>query len=335
MKALLSSLRQGVARVAEDLLPFYADSFLNWIFLGSACFLALGFYVFGLPTTAQRSPSGFFRFLLPKGIYLHPSAVLDYKFYLVNGLLLRFLRIGQLAAAIVAPLVVSGTVSRICELAFGENSRPATPGLAGQVCFSFVLFAAVDCAKFCSHLLFHHVAFLWEFHKVHHAAEVLTPITNARIHPAEYLVSLVLEVLAAGCVSGGFGYFYPKGIAELTILSFGFVQFFYYLYGNLRHSHIPLGFGRVVSRVLCSPAMHQVHHSAAPRHRDKNFSFAFSLWDALAGTLYVPARGESFPIGLPDEGDALFRSLGSLYLRPVRAAGRVLFPKGALGGGVG
>lgn len=326
LKAVLGLLRQRVVRVCENLLPFYATNYLNWIFLSSTFVLALGWYLFCRPRGTQRSFEGFRRFLLPKGIFLHPSAVLDYKFYLVNGLLIRLLRIGELAAAMLAPLFVADSIRRIFESAFGENTRMAAPGLGGQVCFTILLFLVVDFAKFYSHFLFHHIAFLWEFHKVHHAAEVLTPITNGRIHPAEYLVTQLLEVLAVGSVSGCFGYFYPSGIARLTILNFGFIQFFYYLYGNLRHSHIPLGFGRVISPVLCSPVMHQLHHSADPRHRNKNFSFTFSVWDTLAGTLYVPKRGERFPIGL-DEEDVRFQTLWSLYVRPFKAASLLLLPK--------
>jgi sterol desaturase/sphingolipid hydroxylase (fatty acid hydroxylase superfamily) len=332
---VLLRLQQGLVRVCESLLPLYADTYLHWIFVASAAALALGVYARRrLGRRRSVSLRGSLRYLLPRSVFLHPSALLDYRFYVVNGLLLRFVQIGELAAALAAPILVADAVRVALESLFGEPpARVAAPGGLARAAFTLAMFAALDFAKFLSHVLFHRVAWLWEFHKVHHAAEVLTPITNARIHPAEYLATLVLEVLAAGVVSAGFGYFYPTGIAELTLLNFGFLQFFYYLFGNLRHSHVPLGFGRALSRVLCSPAMHQVHHSAAPRHRDKNFSFAFSCWDALFGTLYVPAPGERFPIGLGDEHEPRFLSLGALYLRPfqsLRALGRRV-PQGAGG----
>lgn len=313
--SLAERLEQGVVRVCESLLPFYANTYLNWMFLLSAAVLALGVY---LAAGSPRSLAGFVRYLVPRSIFLHPSALLDYRFYVVNGLLLRFVQIGELAAALVAPVVVSKAIRWALAAALGASAG-AAPGPVAQLAFTLLMFGAVDFAKFYSHVLFHRFPWLWEFHKIHHAAEVLTPITNARIHPAEYFVTLLLEALAAGSVSGVFGHVYPTGIEELTLLNFGFLQFFYYLYGNLRHSHVPLGFGSTVSVVLCSPAMHQVHHSADPRHRDKNFSFAFSAWDALFGTLYVPARGETFPIGLGDEHEPRFLTLGALYLRPFQS----------------
>jgi sterol desaturase/sphingolipid hydroxylase (fatty acid hydroxylase superfamily) len=314
----LNALLQGVVRVAEGLLPFYAHTYLNWIFLTSTFLLALGWYLFRHPGDGPRSLDGFFRFLLPGRIFLHPSAVLDFKFYLVNGMLLRLMRIGDIALALIALLAVSETVRATIELALGRSAPKAAPELDVQVCFTILAFLCVDSARFWSHYLFHRVGLLWEFHRIHHAAEVLTPITNNRIHPIEYLATLLLETLALGCLSGCFAAFYSSNVSGLTIMSFGAIRFFYHLYSNLRHSHIPLGFGRFVSRVFCSPVMHQLHHSADPRHRDKNFSFAISAWDTLIGTLYVPARGERFPIGLTDDDGPGIQTLWSIYVQPIR-----------------
>ncbi len=326
MNDVLARLQDGVVRACESLLPLYAATYLNWRFLLSASLLALGVYALAPPRQSPRSLAGFLRYLAPRAIFLHPSALLDYRFYVVNGLLLRFVQIGELAAALVAPIFVLEAVRGALGQLLGPSGG-SSAGAGEQFAFTLLLFGVVDFAKFYSHVLFHRVPWLWEFHKIHHAAEVLTPITNARIHPAEYFVTLLLEGLAAGLVSGVFGYYYPTGIEELTFLNFGFLQFFYYLYGNLRHSHVPLGFGPALSAVLCSPVMHQVHHSADPRHRDKNFSFAFSAWDALFGTLYVPRRGETFPIGLGDEREPRFRTLGSLYFRPFKALARLPGPR--------
>jgi hypothetical protein len=52
------------------------------------------------------------------------------------------------------------------------------------------------------------------------------------------------------------------------------------------------GYGSVISQVLVSPWMHQVHHSRETRHLDMNMGFIFSFWDRLFGTLYVPKKDE-------------------------------------------
>ena len=37
------------------------------------------------------------------------------------------------------------------------------------------------------HYLFHKVPAMWEFHKVHHSAEVMTTLTELRQHPVEII----------------------------------------------------------------------------------------------------------------------------------------------------
>ena len=51
--------------------------------------------------------------------------------------------------------------------------------------------------------------FLWEFHKVHHSAEVLNPITGFRSHPVDQVLDAVvmgaMTGLALGPSASGFG----------------------------------------------------------------------------------------------------------------------------------
>jgi hypothetical protein len=41
---------------------------------------------------------------------------------------------------------------------------------------------------------------------------------------------------------------------------------------------------------LRQPAHHHVHHSANPKHFNKNFGSCLALWDWMFGTLYVPEK---------------------------------------------
>ena len=82
---------------------------------------------------------------------------------------------------------------------------------------------------------------------------------------------------------------------------------------NLQHSHVPLSFGPL-DAVLVSPAAHQIHHSDAPQHRDRNFGNMLSIWDRLFDT-YVPAR-ERPGVRFGCDGAETHRSLLGLYLRP-------------------
>jgi sterol desaturase/sphingolipid hydroxylase (fatty acid hydroxylase superfamily) len=59
---------------------------------------------------------------------------------------------------------------------------------------------------------------------------------------------------------------------------------------HLQHSHMWIAFRGVLGRIFVSPAHHQVHHSANPKHFNKNFGSCLALWDWMFGTLYVPEK---------------------------------------------
>ena len=80
--------------------------------------------------------------------------------------------------------------------------------------------------------------------------------------------------------------------------------------------HVWLSYGPVLSRVFISPAQHQIHHSKAPQHFDKNFGFIFAFWDVWFGSLYVPRAKEHIDVGLPDRQDEAYSSVLRLYALP-------------------
>ncbi|MEM9145890.1 MAG: sterol desaturase family protein, partial [Pseudomonadota bacterium] len=65
-------------------------------------------------------------------------------------------------------------------------------------------------------------------------------------------------------------------------------------------SHVWLSYGPVLEHVFISPAQHQIHHSRAVRHHNKNYGEIFAFWDWMFGTLYVPKRHEVLEFGLAD-----------------------------------
>jgi sterol desaturase/sphingolipid hydroxylase (fatty acid hydroxylase superfamily) len=175
----------------------------------------------------------------------------------------------------------------------------------------------MDLALYIGHYLQHKVPVLWEFHKVHHSAEVLTPITAFRVHPVDDLLTLSLTALFTGIVQGLFHAVVGTGIADIQVLGVNVLLFAWYIFGfHLRHSHVWLAYPAWLSHVLVSPAQHQIHHSSAPRHFDRNMGFIFAFWDALAGTLYVPKAREELNYGLYGEEPGQFGSVAALYIRP-------------------
>jgi sterol desaturase/sphingolipid hydroxylase (fatty acid hydroxylase superfamily) len=256
--------------------------------------------------------------LFPRRVFLHASALLDYRFVLVNYYVIALLVVAMFLSA----TTTSGWMLAAIEAALGPNRAPAAPGLAAGLCFTLVVFVAIDFGNFVGHWLQHKVAWLWEFHKIHHSAEVLTPVTALRVHPVGEILSTQVIALCVGVVNGGFLYVYQGPVAQVTLLGVNALDFLYYTIGayHLAHSHVWLMFPRGLREIFYSPALHLIHHSVDPRHRDKNFAFTFTIWDRLAGTLYMPddAEKDTLVLGLGDGEERDFQSVWQLYATPFR-----------------
>ena len=55
-----------------------------------------------------------------------------------------------------------------------------TPNIAWMLLYSLVTLLCYDFVFFITHYTMHKVPALWAIHKVHHSAEVLTPLTGAK-----------------------------------------------------------------------------------------------------------------------------------------------------------
>ena len=130
---------------------------------------------------------------------------------------------------------------------------------------------------------------LWEFHKVHHSAEVMTPLTELRQHPIEILAFVNLIALSTGATLGALTYVFGPGAQVFTLLNANAATILFLMtWGHLRHTHIWWSFTGLAGRLLQSPAHHQLHHSDHPDHWDKNLGFALAVWDWAFGTLVIP-----------------------------------------------
>lgn len=173
-----------------------------------------------------------------------------------------------------------------------------------------VTLVSVVTTDFCTywvHRLHHRFAVLWPFHELHHSAEVMTPATFYRKHPVYDALHNGFTAILGGALQG---LIVAVFVGKPSAFLIGDANALYFLFNmagsNLRHSHLWVGYGPRLSKWLVSPAMHQIHHSRAPRHRDKNLGEVFALWDRLFGTLYVPTEREALEFGISDErGNAL------------------------------
>jgi sterol desaturase/sphingolipid hydroxylase (fatty acid hydroxylase superfamily) len=245
----------------------------------------------------------------------------DAAMFVLNGAFLFHI----LAAAIFAAPIALWTRDHLKPII---GAHQLLHGLAAQICLTIVLTLAIDFSFFAAHVLQHRVPVLWCFHKVHHSAPAMTPLTAYRSHPVDDLMEGVIVSLLLGVCDGTLLLLFDPTLSVLTIagtnavFTIGFAAF-----ANLRHSHTRITWGNRLEHVFCSPAQHQIHHSTDVRHHDRNFGGLLSLWDWLFGTLVTARAREPITFGLGSESER-YHTVSDMYLAPVReVAERWLVPR--------
>ncbi|MBI2393802.1 MAG: sterol desaturase family protein [Deltaproteobacteria bacterium] len=270
-----------------------------------------------------RKKTSLLSFLFPRRIWFHPSSLLDYK--------LAFAR-AVIDAAIFAPIAVTSlgaahVVSRWLFATFGAAPAMGVRPAIIVALFTLGALVAEDFARYLVHLAAHRVPVLWEFHKLHHSAEVMTPFTVHRTHPIEGMVMRSGAALAVGVIAGVFVWAFPGKVSGWQILGVDALGFVWNAtISNLRHSHVWISFGRFGEHLFISPAQHQIHHSDRIEHYHKNMGSTFALWDWMFGTLYVTKGFERLQFGLPPSERNHGNSVWSAVMDPIFAALRLLVP---------
>jgi len=259
------------------------------------------------------------RYLFPKRIWLHPSTLLDVRLMLFRT---------ALEGLLVAPFAIPVTAGALGIARLGWNHLGLVPDVvtlpraAVTVLFSLAAFCAEDFGRYVVHRLAHQVPALWELHKVHHSAEVLTPLTVYRTHPIE---SVVMRAGAAGSltiVAGLFVWLFPGRVGAWQIGGVYALSFVWNVLGsNLRHSHVWLPYPAWLERFLLSPAQHQLHHSTDSYYHHGNYGSALAIWDRFGGSLRLSGkRRRHLQFGLPPEVQNHRRTVRSVLWHPLVAA---------------
>jgi sterol desaturase/sphingolipid hydroxylase (fatty acid hydroxylase superfamily) len=331
MEAFLQSLLNTAKRVASIVTDLQNRT--HWGFLLCTLVLAMGLLAWSQAARIGLSKEGrraelqtILPTLFDRSIWLHDSAIVDYWCYIINAIVAGALKLAGAIASALTSILLYQLLLRVAGEPLSLTAGPVA--LAIYTPISLLWF---DLAVYVSHFLSHRVQFLWEFHKVHHSAQVLTPVTFYRVHPLDFIFNDLLSGVFAG-VAGACGLFVFGGqIEPVTILGVNAGLFLLYALGaNLRHSHVWFAYPAWLSRILISPAQHQIHHSSLPQHHDANFGVHFALWDWMFGTLYVPKEREKIAFGLHEGEDREYQSVENLYLLPFKKIWRRWFPRGEL-----
>jgi sterol desaturase/sphingolipid hydroxylase (fatty acid hydroxylase superfamily) len=261
------------------------------------------------------------RALFPRWLR-RPSFRADVGFLLLN-VLLGSMIVGW---AIISTRSVSDTVSSALTEMFGVRPQMGLNELTSRSVVTLVLFLAYELGYWVDHYLSHRIPFLWDFHKVHHTAEVLSPLTNFRMHPVDSVVFANILAIFLGITAGVLSYLQfgnPFEVGGTNLLLIGF----YFATVHLQHSHVWIATTGLLGRVILSPAHHQIHHSDKPIHFDKNLGSCLSIWDWLFGTLHMPERTrERLTFGIATKAPDHHTPMGSL-LSPFRDAARRFRPR--------
>ncbi len=250
---------------------------------------------------------------LSSKLWLHPSAKLDYYYFFIG----YFIKVFMLFPIVISAKTIALFINKQLYLSFDFYENTFFSYEAVLLMYTICLFVVSDFTRYWTHRFLHTIPFLWEFHKIHHSAKVLTPITFYRVHPIENLLFGLRYSLSIGLVTGVFIYFFGAMIDVYAILGVNVFVFAFSLIGsNLRHSHVAFSYSKFLERFFISPKQHQIHHSK--KHFDKNYGGYLAIWDWAFGTLRFSKDVKVLKFGLRREQMNQYNSIANLIIAPFK-----------------
>jgi sterol desaturase/sphingolipid hydroxylase (fatty acid hydroxylase superfamily) len=289
-------------------LSYLTDANKRIYILYLASSLLLAYYVY----RKAKLKYSFLKYVFHKKVWLNKSAFIDYGFIFFNSLVKLLLLFPVLESWRYLGVHTNDFLEQSFGLATWQFSRGTV-----LLTYTFALMILKDLVFYFIHLMLHKVPFLWEFHKIHHSAVTLNPVTQYRIHPVELFINNMGYVLISALTMGVFDYFSKEQISPVLFLGANVFSFAFLLWGaNLRHSHVKLKYFNFLEKFFMSPYQHQIHHSTNPKHFNKNLGARLSLWDYLFGTLIKSKETENLKFGLGKDENQNYASFWQNISRP-------------------
>ena len=257
--------------------------------------LLMAFYIY----KRTKVKTSFWSFVIPAKNWFGNSAIVDYAFLFFNS----FVKIILIGPYLILGLYIAYYTNEFLITNFGEFNWNISI-ITIIIVYTFALTLVNDLFSFLTHFMFHKIPFLWEFHKIHHSATKLNPLTQYRLHPVELIVNNARSLLIFGLITGLFDYLSTERIDKLTFVGVNVFSLLFLIFGsNLRHSHIKFTYHNIVEYMFISPFQHQIHHSNNPEHFNKNMGSKLAVWDWLFGTLVRSKQVGEITYGLGDDDD--------------------------------
>ncbi|RXJ87245.1 sterol desaturase family protein [Arcobacter sp. CECT 8985] len=251
------------------------------------------------------------KILFSSKLWWHPSARVDYIYFVFS----YFIKIFMIYPIVVSAKTIALGVNSYMIEEFGFHRASLLPYETIMILYTVSLFLVSDFTRYWTHRFLHTIPFLWHFHKVHHSAKVLNPLTFYRIHPVENILFGFRYSLSIGIVTGVFIYFFGAMLSVFDVFGVNIFIFIFSLIGtNLRHSHVKFTYFTKLEKWLISPYMHQIHHST--KHFDRNYGGYLAIWDRLFNTLTLSKDVKTMKFGLRKEQMKDYDSVIKLIFTP-------------------
>lgn len=291
MNTLLEILKEIYAIVVDNFSSL--ESRVSYYYMIPT--LLIAFYVF----KKTKESSSFLRYLFNKKTWLSKSARVDYALFLFNSVLKVLLIAPYLSFGFLYAFYVDDFLART--LGYERFQLNATETI---ILYTISITLLSDFTTFLLHYIMHKVPLLWSFHKIHHSATVLNPITQYRLHPVELILINIKETLVFGFCMGVFDYLSQHQVAPLTYLGVNVITMLFFMLGaGLRHSSVKFKFFNFLEYIFLSPYQHQIHHSNQEQYFDKNMGSKLAVWDYLFGTLLRSKEVKRVTFGINKKED--------------------------------
>ncbi len=270
--------------------------------------LLLAYYVF-YKTNRKGS---FLKYIFNKEVWIGRSAKIDYAMFIFNSIV----KIVLITPYLYFGFIILFSITDLLNDNFGyiENPLPKTYTV---IIYTLTLTLIGDLVSYLIHLAMHKIPFLWEFHKIHHSATTMNPLTQYRIHPIELIINNIQGLIVFGVVTGIFNYLSGGMVSKWVFLGANVFSFAFFIFGaNLRHSHVKLHYFNFLEFIFISPVQHQIHHSKNPIHWNKNMGSRLAIWDWLFGTLFLSKGIEKLDFGIGGNEDPKYASFIQNMINP-------------------
>lgn len=197
----------------------------------------------------------------------------------------RLLNIFYGAVLFISGVMLVGFINSIIPF---RPRQLADNGIGFSILRALLYIFLTDFIFYWYHRAQHQFKNLWVIHELHHSDTELNVTTSMRTYWLERPIQALLITIPITCLVG----LDSIGIKIFPVL---LTAWLFFTHANLK---LRLGF---LTRVICGPQLHRIHHSNLAEHQGKNLAQFFPIFDILFGTYYHPGYNEFPTTGLMEK----------------------------------